>query len=159
MSFTKHVNYGKGLIKRCIEIYQHFTIDFTYTLSTGPVNQYIVYKVQKQAPNEPFLFQVSMLGPSPDWIVGVSGLELCRTNCSWAENKELFLYPWDAGVDSGISYESPDSPTDPQLPITRSEFILVSCLLAIDLCSLKQRYVDLLTHSKIKLIKSVEFID
>ena len=64
-------------------------------------------------------FQVSMLGPSPDWIVGVSGLELCRPNCSWVENKELFLYPWDSGVDSGISYESPDSPSEPKMPITR----------------------------------------
>ncbi|CAB4058868.1 unnamed protein product [Lepeophtheirus salmonis] len=44
---------------------------------------------------------VSMMGPSPDWIVGVSGLELCRKNYS------------------GISYESPDSPTEPKLPITR----------------------------------------
>ena len=60
-----------------------------------------------------------MLGPSPDWIVGVSGLEMCRANCSWVENKELFLYPWDAGVDSGISYESPDSPSEPKMPITR----------------------------------------
>lgn len=62
---------------------------------------------------------VSMLGPSPDWIVGVSGLELCLTNCSWVETKELYLYPWDAGVDSGMSYESPDSPTLPQEPIRR----------------------------------------
>lgn len=60
-----------------------------------------------------------MLGPSPDWIVGVSGLELCMRNCSWLEQKELFLYPWDAGVDSGISYESPDEPTSPPQPITR----------------------------------------
>lgn len=60
-----------------------------------------------------------MLGPSPDWIVGVSGLELCLKNCTWAEEKELFLYPWDAGVDSGISYESPDSPTFPQQKIRR----------------------------------------
>ena len=69
-------------------------------------------------PNPP---QVSMLGPSPDWIVGVSGLELCLKNCTWAEEKELFLYPWDAGVDSGISYESPDSPTFPQQKIRRSK--------------------------------------
>ena len=60
-----------------------------------------------------------MLGPSPDWIVGVSGLELCQKNCTWMESKELFLYPWDAGVDSGISYESPDQPTEPQQNITR----------------------------------------
>ena len=63
--------------------------------------------------------KVSMIGPSPDWIVGVSGLELCQKNCTWLESKELFLYPWDAGVDSGISYESPDKPTDPPQNITR----------------------------------------
>ncbi|XP_059082826.1 spondin-1-like [Tigriopus californicus] len=62
---------------------------------------------------------VSMLGPSPDWIVGVSGLELCMKNCTWAKKKELYLYPWDAGVDNGVSYESPDSPTFPQQPIKR----------------------------------------
>ena len=62
---------------------------------------------------------VSMLGPSPDWIVGVSALEMCLANCTWLDKKELFLYPWDAGVDSGISYESPDHPTEPQEPIAR----------------------------------------
>lgn len=45
-----------------------------------------------------------MLGPSPDWIVGVSALELCSRNCTWVENKTLNLYPWDAGTDSGITY-------------------------------------------------------
>lgn len=62
---------------------------------------------------------VSMLGPSPDWIVGVSGLELCLRNCTWAESREIPLYPWDAGVDSGMSYESPDTPTVPHQPISR----------------------------------------
>merc|ERR1719391_435581 len=62
---------------------------------------------------------VSMLGPSPDWIVGLSALEMCQANCTWMEEKEIPLYPWDAGVDSGISYESPDSPTSPQESIRR----------------------------------------
>ena len=31
----------------------------------------------------------------------------------------MLLYPWDAGVDSGVSYESPDTPTDPPQPIAR----------------------------------------
>jgi spondin-1 len=44
------------------------------------------------------------LDPSPDWIVGVSGLELCLKNCSWVDAKVLNLYPWDAGTDSGVSY-------------------------------------------------------
>ena len=60
---------------------------------------------------------VSMLGPSPDWIVGVSALEMCLTNCTWLDHKELYLYPWDAGVDDGVSYESPDQPSQPSQPI------------------------------------------
>ncbi|XP_011346734.1 spondin-1 isoform X2 [Ooceraea biroi] len=62
---------------------------------------------------------VSMIDPSPDWIVGVSGLELCLPNCSWIEHKELNLYPYDAGTDDGITYVSPDSPTEPQELIRR----------------------------------------
>ncbi|XP_055693331.1 spondin-1 [Lutzomyia longipalpis] len=62
---------------------------------------------------------VSMIDPSPDWIVGVSGLELCLPNCSWIENKVLNLYPWDAGTDSGPSYTSPDQPTNPRDVIRR----------------------------------------
>ncbi|XP_018059151.1 PREDICTED: spondin-1 isoform X1 [Atta colombica] len=62
---------------------------------------------------------VSMIDPSPDWFVGVSGLELCLSNCSWIEHKQLNLYPYDAGTDDGITYVSPDSPTDPQIPIHR----------------------------------------
>ena len=31
--------------------------------------------------------------------------------------QEVYLYPWDAGVDSGISYESPDQQTQPSQPI------------------------------------------
>ena len=60
-----------------------------------------------------------MLGPSPDWIVGVSALELCMKNCSWVSEKMMNLYMWDAGTDSGISYLSPNSPTIPQERIRR----------------------------------------
>lgn len=47
---------------------------------------------------------VSMIDPSPDWIVGVSSLELCLRNCTWIESKVLNLYPWDIGTDDGVSY-------------------------------------------------------
>lgn len=47
---------------------------------------------------------VSMIDPSPDWFVGVTGLELCLRNCTWSERKILELYPWDAGTDSGATY-------------------------------------------------------
>ena len=62
---------------------------------------------------------VSMIYPSPDWFVGVSGLELCLSNGSWAEEKILNLYPYDAGTDSGPSYISSDQPTIPKEAIRR----------------------------------------
>lgn len=62
----------------------------------------------------PLVSVVSMLGPSPDWIVGVSGLNLCNRDCTWLDQTIIDLYPWDAGTDSGITYMSPNSPTVPQ---------------------------------------------
>lgn len=57
---------------------------------------------------------LSKLGPSPDWMVGVSGLELCQSDCSWAVQRVVNLYLWDAGTDSGTSFTSADWPTRPQ---------------------------------------------
>ncbi|GIY74434.1 spondin-1 [Caerostris extrusa] len=62
---------------------------------------------------------LSMLGPSPDWIVGVSALELCLKNCSWVTEKVMNLYPWDAGTDSGMTYITAKLPTVPQEKIRR----------------------------------------
>ncbi|XP_037024402.1 spondin-1-like isoform X1 [Bradysia coprophila] len=63
---------------------------------------------------------VSMIHPSPDWFLGVSGLELCKEEgCSWVESRTLELYPWDAGTDSGITYDSPNEPTTPREFIRR----------------------------------------
>jgi hypothetical protein len=60
-----------------------------------------------------------MIYPSPDWFVGVSGLELCLGNGSWIEQKIINLYPVDAGTDSGPTYISPDQPTIPKEAIRR----------------------------------------
>ncbi|CAH0669422.1 unnamed protein product [Spodoptera exigua] len=62
----------------------------------------------------PFLSLASMFGPSPDWVVGVSGLNLCQKDCTWAESKVVDLFPYDAGTDNGISYMSPNSETVPR---------------------------------------------
>ncbi|XP_071452717.1 spondin-1 [Hetaerina americana] len=62
---------------------------------------------------------VSMLGPSPDWIVGVSRLDLCRRDCTWVPSKTIDLYLYDAGTDDGITYMSPNAPSEPQQPIRR----------------------------------------
>lgn len=47
---------------------------------------------------------VAKIEPSPDWILGVAGLELCLANCTWITEKTLNLYPWDVGTDAGSSY-------------------------------------------------------
>ncbi|KAK0164904.1 hypothetical protein PV328_003471 [Microctonus aethiopoides] len=77
---------------------------------------FAVFRVDR---NHHLMSLVSMIVPSPDWFVGVSGLELCLSNCSWVEHKELNLYPVDAGTDDGITYMSPDSKSDPVEPIKR----------------------------------------
>ncbi|XP_004927733.1 spondin-1 [Bombyx mori] len=61
-----------------------------------------------------YLSLASMFGPSPDWVVGVSGLDLCQKDCSWVESKIIDLYPYDAGTDNGVSYMSPNSETVPR---------------------------------------------
>ena len=57
---------------------------------------------------------VSMFGPSPDWVVGVNGLNLCKKDCTWESSLDIDLYPWDSGTDNGISYMSPNSETQPR---------------------------------------------
>ncbi|XP_028030325.1 spondin-1-like isoform X4 [Bombyx mandarina] len=59
------------------------------------------------------------LHPSPDWFLGVTRFELCQEDNTWLRERELNLFPWDAGTDSGVSYESPNIETYPQDTISR----------------------------------------
>jgi hypothetical protein len=68
----------------------------------------------------PVVSVVSMIAPSPDWFVGVSGLSLYE-NGAWIEQKVVELFPYDAGTDSGGSYTSPDEATDSPEGIRRIE--------------------------------------
>ena len=61
-----------------------------------------------------------MIAPSPDWFVGVSGLDLLATG-EWIEQRVIELFPYDAGTDSGSSYVSPDEPTGSPELIHRAE--------------------------------------
>ena len=55
----------------------------------------------------------TMLAPSPDWFTGVSGIAL-RTDDTWQTEVTVPLWVWDAGADSGPSFQSPDAPTQPR---------------------------------------------
>ncbi len=66
----------------------------------------------------PLVTMVTMVAPSPDWFVGVTGLAL-YTQGVWTSDLTVALVPWDAGTDSGTSFLSPDSETLPHQPISR----------------------------------------
>ncbi len=86
-------------------------------IGTSPGNVTVDAEV---TPDFPLVTLVSMLAPSPDWFVGVSGLSLCENN-KWVENKVEDLYPYDSGTDSGESYASANSITNPPENIFRIE--------------------------------------
>lgn len=68
----------------------------------------------------PLLTLVSMLAPSPDWFVGVSGLSLWR-NDAWLDALDVELFLHDAGTDSGTDYTSANESTIPAVAISRIE--------------------------------------
>jgi hypothetical protein len=66
----------------------------------------------------PLVSVVSMIAPSPDWFVGVTSLDLLGDD-GWIDEQVVELYPYDAGTDGGVSYASPDAPTQPAEDIYR----------------------------------------
>ena len=66
--------------------------------------------------DKPSVTLVSMIAPSPDWFVGVADLSLLE-NGDWIDVLVVDLNPYDAGTDSGVSYESRDRDTSPREPI------------------------------------------
>src|SRR5690606_30637566 len=65
----------------------------------------------------PLVSLVTMLAPSPDWFVGVTGLDLRDGDGWWVEELVVPLYVYDAGTDSGATYTAPDEDTEPPEPI------------------------------------------
>ena len=56
--------------------------------------------------------------PSPDWFVGVSGLNLCSKG-KWRKKAIMKLFPADAGTDKGLTFTSPNWPSYPPEKIYR----------------------------------------
>jgi len=67
-------------------------------------------------PRFPLLSITSMIAPSPDWFVGVAGVDL-RPGGVWVDSVTVSLTAYDAGTDSGASYTSPNAATSPPAPI------------------------------------------
>ena len=61
----------------------------------------------------PFVTVVSMVAPSPDWFVGVTGIPLFRGG-EWAEELRVDAHAYDAGTDLGVTFLSPDVDQEPR---------------------------------------------
>jgi len=66
----------------------------------------------------PLLTLLSMIAPSPDWMVAINSISLVDGNGDWIDEINIDLYPYDAGTDSGVDYTSADADTNPQDPIS-----------------------------------------
>ncbi len=65
----------------------------------------------------PLLSLISMIAPSPDWIIGINSYDL-RQGGDWIASASIDLFPYDAGTEEGTGYSISNSPTDPQENIT-----------------------------------------
>ena len=68
--------------------------------------------------DHPRITLLSMVAPSPDWFVGVSGLSLLDAQGDWLPSRTVNLYPWDAGTEEGTEFSLTNSATSPQGTIT-----------------------------------------
>jgi len=67
--------------------------------------------------DDPLVTLVTMIAPSPDWFVGVTGYSLLNGLGHWTDERSVVLYPLDAGTDDGPSYTSDNDDTSPREPI------------------------------------------
>ncbi|MCY4427484.1 MAG: PQQ-dependent sugar dehydrogenase [Halieaceae bacterium] len=63
----------------------------------------------------PLVTLVTMVAPSPDWFVGVSGLSLRNTDGDgWWQTVTVDLFPYDAGTEEGTEFSLSNAATSPR---------------------------------------------
>jgi Spondin_N len=73
------------------------------------------------SPDFPLVTLVTMVAPSPDWFVGVHGLDL-RDGAGWQDHVTVDLFAYDAGTEEGVGFSLSNSETVPQQPIALLEY-------------------------------------
>ena len=66
----------------------------------------------------PLVTLLTMIAPSPDWFVGVSGLSLLNAQNQWLSQQQVDLFPYDAGTEEGTEFSLTNAATSPQGTIT-----------------------------------------
>jgi hypothetical protein len=64
----------------------------------------------------PLVSLVAMVAPSPDWFVGVHGLDL-RDGSGWKNEVTVDLFPYDAGTEQGTGFSLSNPDTVPHQPV------------------------------------------
>jgi len=64
----------------------------------------------------PLISVTTMIAPSPDWYVAISGINLLE-NELWIDEIEVGSTAYDAGTDSGLTFTSANLVTDPPVNI------------------------------------------
>ena len=64
--------------------------------------------------DHPLVTLLSMIGPSPDWFVGVSGRSLLDAQAQWQSRLEIDLFPYDAGTEEGAEFSLGNAATSPR---------------------------------------------
>ena len=61
--------------------------------------------------DHPRVTLLSMVAPSPDWFVGVSGLSLLDVQGDWLALHTVDLFPYDAGTEEGTKFSLSNAAT------------------------------------------------
>lgn len=64
--------------------------------------------------DHPLVTLVTMIAPSPDWFVGVSGLSLLDGQGRWLTSRNVDLFPYDAGTEEGEGFSLDNLATEPR---------------------------------------------
>jgi len=79
-----------------------------------PTNQTITISNLQVNSNHPLISLISMIAPSPDWMIAVNSISLLDNNDQWIPESIIDLYPYDAGTEDGNLYQLNNPPTSPQ---------------------------------------------
>jgi hypothetical protein len=82
-------------------------------LSPLPSSLVLEFSVDDEHPQVSF---ASMVAPSPDWFIGVSGVDL-RGPSGWVPHLSYDLRPWDAGTEQGTAFALSNPDTIPHVAI------------------------------------------
>ena len=109
----------------------NFNTEVSNEITTGEADQYINGPSLGSATGDmliadlvvkkdfPLLTLISMIAPSPDWIINVNSHSLLDGNGNWKTSEVIDVFAYDAGTDSGADYTSYNSVTNPFQAISK----------------------------------------